>query len=166
MIIVTKTQLEGVLMIKPEVFEDFRGQYIETYNEELYGQQGINVKFIQDDISVSSKHVLRGLHGDEKTWKLVSCLYGTFYFVVANCDKNSPNFGKWQSFTLSDKNRMQVLVPPKYANGHLVLSKSAIFSYKQSENYDRASQFSCKWNDPALNIWWPIKNPILSQRDQ
>ena len=166
MITVTKTQLEGVLMIQPDVFEDFRGQYIETYNEELYQQHEINVKFIQDDISVSSQHVLRGLHGDEKTWKLVSCLYGTFYFVVVNCDKNSPDFGKWQSFTLSDKNRLQILVPPKHANGHLVLSKSAIFSYKQSENYDRASQFSYKWNDPAFNIWWPIKNPILSQRDQ
>jgi len=166
MITVTKTQLEGVLMIQPDVFEDFRGQYIETYNEALYQQHEINVKFIQDDISVSSQHVLRGLHGDEKTWKLVSCLYGTFYFVVVNCDKNSPDFGKWQSFTLSDKNRLQVLVPPKHANGHLVLSESAIFSYKQSENYDRASQFSYKWNDPAFNIWWPIKNPILSQRDQ
>ena len=166
MITVTKTQLEGVLMIQPEVFEDFRGQYVETYNEELYKQNGINVKFIQDDISVSSKNVLRGLHGDEKTWKLVSCLHGTFYFVVVNCDKNSPDFGKWQSFTLSEKNRLQVLVPPKFGNGHLVLSESAIFSYKQSENYDRASQFSYKWNDPALNIWWPIKNPILSQRDQ
>ena len=166
MITVTKTQLEGVLMIQPDVFEDFRGQYIETYNEELYQQHEINVKFIQDDISVSSQHVLRGLHGDEKTWKLVSCLYGTFYFVVVNVDKNSPDFGKWQSFTLSDKNRLQILVPPKHANGHLVLSKSAIFSYKQSENYDRASQFSYKWNDPAFNIWWPIKNPILSQRDQ
>ena len=166
MITVTKTQLEGVLMIQPDVFEDFRGQYIETYNEALYQQHEINVKFIQDDISVSSQHVLRGLHGDEKTWKLVSCLYGTFYFVVVNVDKNSPDFGKWQSFTLSDKNRLQILVPPKHANGHLVLSKSAIFSYKQSENYDRASQFSYKWNDPAFNIWWPIKNPILSQRDQ
>jgi len=166
MITVTKTQLEGVLMIQPDVFEDFRGQYIETYNEALYQQHEINVKFIQDDISVSSQHVLRGLHGDEKTWKLVSCLYGTFYFVVVNVDKNSPDFGKWQSFTLSDKNRLQILVPPKHANGHLVLSKSAIFSYKQSENYDRASQFSYKWNDPVFNIWWPIKNPILSQRDQ
>ena len=166
MITVTKTQLEGVLMIQPDVFEDFRGQYIETYNEALYQQHEINVKFIQDDISVSSQHVLRGLHGDEKTWKLVSCLYGTFYFVVVNVDKNSPDFGKWQSFTLSDKNRLQILVPPKHANGHLVLSKSAIFSYKQSENYDRASQFSYKWNDPVFSIWWPIKNPILSQRDQ
>lgn len=166
MITVTKTQLEGVLMIQPEIFEDFRGQYVETYNEELYAKNGIWVRFVQDDISTSSKHVLRGLHGDEKTWKLVSCLYGTFYFVVVNCDKASPDFGKWQSFLLSDKNRLQVLVPPKYGNGHLVLSESAIFSYKQSQYYDRASQFSYRWNDPALNVWWPIKHPILSQRDE
>lgn len=166
MITVTKTQLEGVLLVKPEIFEDFRGQYIETYNEELYTKNSITVKFIQDDISTSSKHMLRGLHGDEKTWKLVSCLYGKFYFVVVNCDKNSGDFGKWQSFILSDANRLQVLVPPKYGNGHLVLSESAIFSYKQSEYYDRASQFSYKWNDPSLKIWWPVKNPILSQRDE
>lgn len=166
MITVTKTQLEGVLMIKPEVFEDFRGQYVETYNEELYVKNGISVKFIQDDISVSSKNVLRGLHGDEKTWKLVSCLYGKFYFVVVNCDKTSKDFGKWQSFLLSAENRIQILVPPKHGNGHLVLSDLAIFNYKQSENYDGASQFSYKWNDPAFNVWWPIKNPILSQRDQ
>jgi len=166
MITVTKTQLEGVLMIKPEIFEDFRGQYIETYNEELYSQHGIHTKFIQDDISVSTKNVLRGLHSDEKTWKLVSCLYGKIYFVVANCDKNSKDFGKWQSFLLSAENRLQILIPPRHGNGHLVLSDSAIFHYKQSTNYERESQFTHKWNDPALNIWWPIKNPILSQRDQ
>jgi dTDP-4-dehydrorhamnose 3,5-epimerase len=166
MITVTKTQLEGVLLIKPDIFEDFRGQYIETYNEELYQKSGIPIKFVQDDISISSKHVLRGLHGDEKTWKLVSCLSGTFYLVVVNCDTTSSDFGKWQSFLLSETNRLQVLIPPKHGNGHLVLSESAIFHYKQSEYYDRAGQFSYKWNDPRLNIWWPIKNPILSRRDE
>lgn len=166
MITITKTQLEGVLIIKPEIFEDFRGQYIETYNEELYVKNGITVKFIQDDISVSTKNVLRGIHGDEKTWKLVSCLYGTFYLVVVNCDKNSKDFGKWQGFTLSDKNRLQVLVPPNHGNGHVILSDSAIFHYKQSTNYDHASQFAYTWNDPTLKIWWPIKNPIVSQRDE
>ena len=165
MIKVLKTQLNGVLLIKPDVFEDFRGQYVETYNEELYRKNGIDIKFIQDDISVSTKNVLRGIHGDNETWKLISCLYGKFYFVVVNCDSNSKDFGKWQSFVLSDRNRLQVLIPPKYGNAHLVLSDMTIFHYKQSNYYNPSKQFTHKWNDPKFNIWWPIKNPIVSQRD-
>ena len=166
MIKVSKTNLDKVLLIKPDIFEDFRGQYIETYNEDFYRENGINIKFIQDDISVSTKNVLRGIHGDSETWKLVSCLYGKFYFVVVNCDVDSENFGKWQSFTLSDTNRLQVLVPPKYGNAHLILSEKAIFHYKQSTNYEPEKQFTYKWDDPRFKIWWPIRNPILSQRDE
>jgi dTDP-4-dehydrorhamnose 3,5-epimerase len=83
-----------------------------------------------------------------------------------NCDDKSENFGKWQSFTLSDVNRLQVLVPPKYGNGHLVLSDVTIFHYKQSTYYNHETQFTYKWDDPKFNIRWPIKNPILSQRDE
>jgi dTDP-4-dehydrorhamnose 3,5-epimerase len=164
---VSKTELDGVLLLKPPtIFEDFRGTYVETYNEKLYTEAGINVKFVQDDISVSSRHVLRGIHGDSQTWKLISCLYGKFYLVVVNWDKTSSQFGRWQSFVLSDANRLQVLVPPKFGNGHLVLSEIAIFHYKQSTYYNRASQFTLLWNDPRLGIWWPIRNPILSRRDE
>jgi dTDP-4-dehydrorhamnose 3,5-epimerase len=166
MIEVSKTDLNGVFLIKPGIFEDHRGEYIETYNEELYKKQGINVKFVQDDISVSTRNVLRGIHGDDQTWKLISCLYGRFYLVVVNCDTESKDFGKWQSFVLSDRNRLQVLVPPKYGNAHLVLNDMSIFHYKQSTYYDRSKQFTYKWNDPELNIWWPTENPILSQRDK
>ncbi len=166
MIEVSKTNLEGVLLIRPFVFEDHRGEYVETYNEQLYKDNGIDVKFVQDDISVSSRNVLRGIHGDDQTWKLVSCLYGKFYLVVVNCDKQSKDFGKWQAFVLSDKNRLQVLVPPRHGNAHLALSSMTIFHYKQSTYYDRASQFTYKWDDRQLNIWWPIKNPILSERDE
>jgi len=163
---VHETNLKGVLQIKLDVFEDFRGEYVETYNEALYREHGINVKFIQDDISVSSRHVLRGIHGDSSTWKLISCLHGKFYLLVVNADSHSEDFGKWQSFVLSDRNRMQVLVPPAYGNAHLVLSETAIFHYKQSTYYDRSKQFTYRWNDPKFNIWWPIDNPILSQRDR
>ena len=166
MLDVTTTKLDGVLLIKPPtVFEDFRGTYVETYNKELYNEAGIDIDFIQDDISVSSKHVLRGLHGDDITWKLVSCLYGEFYLVVINWDKESPQFKQWESFTLSDKNRLQVLIPAKFGNGHIVLSETAIFHYKQNTYYDRSRQFTILWNDPELNIQWPIENPILSERD-
>jgi len=158
---VSKTKLDGVLLIKPPtVFEDFRGDYVATYNEKLYTEAGISIKFVQDDISTSSKHVLRGIHGDNETWKLISCLYGKFYLVVVNYGTR-----QWESFVLSDRNKLQVLVPPGYGNGHLVLSDKAIFHYKQSSYYNRAGQFTIPWNDSKFNIWWPIKNPIVSRRD-
>ena len=163
---VEKTALDGVLLIKLDIFEDFRGEYIETYNEEMYKKNGIEINFVQDDISVSMKNVLRGIHGDSETYKLISCLYGKFYLVVVNNDSESKDFGKWLSFTLSDVNRYQVLVPPKHGNGHFILSDKAIFHYKQNTYYNPKGQFTCKWDDSRLNIWWPTKNPILSQRDE
>ena len=166
MLEVSKTKLDGVLLIKPStIFEDFRGAYIETYNEKLYLEAGINIKFIQDDISVSFKNVLRGIHGDDVTWKLVSCLYGEFYLVVVNWDKESYQFRQWESFTLSEENRLQVLIPARFGNGHVVLSDLAIFHYKQNTYYDRSRQFTIMWNDSELNIEWPVDNPITSKRD-
>ena len=161
------TTLDSVRLIKPPtIFEDFRGHYVETYNERLYREAGIDQHFIQDDISVSRRHVLRGIHGDDKTWKLISCLQGSFYMVVVNNDPQSSQYRKWTSFTLSDTNRLQVLVPPKFGNGHVAMSEQAIFHYKQTTDYDRSGQFTLIWNDPALNIWWPVQDPIVSVRDQ
>lgn len=163
---VQKTALDGVLLIEPPTnFEDFRGEYVELYNRDLYHRAGITTDFIQDDISVSSRHVLRGLHGDAETAKLVSCLYGKFYLVVVNNDAASPQYRQWTSFTLSDKNRLQVFIPPKFGNGHLVMSDWAMFHYKQNSYYNRAGQFTLLWNDPALKLWWPIANPIVTRRD-
>ena len=163
---VEKTKLNDVLRISLDVFKDHRGYYIETYNEDQYRENGINVPFIQDDISVSYKHVLRGIHGDQKTWKLISCLEGSFLLVVVNNDENSPQFKQWDTFTLLGEDNYQILVPPKFGNGHLVLSKKAIFHYKQSTNYNPEGQFTLLWNDPELDISWPIQNPILSKRDE
>ena len=164
---VSDTQLKGVKLITPPtIFEDFRGSYVELFNSELYKRHGVTQSFIQDDISTSSKDVLRGIHGDQTTWKLVSCLHGSFYIVVINNDVESAEYKQWQGFTLSATNRIQVLIPPKFGNGHVVLSDKAIFHYKQTSDYDRASQFTIIWNDPDYGIWWPIKNPILSQRDE
>jgi dTDP-4-dehydrorhamnose 3,5-epimerase len=164
---VSKTHLDGVLLITPPtVFEDFRGNYVELYNEKLYLQAGVSQGFVQDDISTSSRHVLRGIHGDQETWKLVSCLYGKFYLVVVNWDAASPQYRQWEAFTLVGHHPQQVLIPPKFGNGHVVLSKKAIFHYKQTSYYNRAGQFTILWNDSSLNIWWPVKNPILSRRDE
>jgi dTDP-4-dehydrorhamnose 3,5-epimerase len=163
---VEKTNLEGVLLVKLDAFEDHRGSYLEIYNESLYHDHGIDTKFIQDDISISSQNVLRGIHGDAETWKLISCLQGKFYLMVVNCDEQSGDFGKWQAFTLSETNRHQVLVPPRFGNGHLVLSDRAIFHYKQSTYYNPKGQFTYTWDDPRFDFWWPVKNPILSRRDE
>ena len=164
--LVEKTKLAGVVLIKPDVFEDFRGQYIETYNREVYQKSGIDVEFKQDDISISSRHVLRGIHGDSETWKLISCHVGSFYLMVVNNDPASSQYRQWQGFTLSEANHHQVLVPPKFGNGHLVMSDRAIFHYKQNTYYNPSGQFTILWNDPNYSMWWPINNPILSRRDE
>ncbi len=166
MIEVCKAELEGVLLIKPTFFEDYRGEYLELYNEKLYKSKGIDIDFVEDDVSIATRGVIKGIHGDSTTWKLISCLHGKFFLAVINYDQGSKGFGKWQSFVLSEVNKHQVLVPPKYGNGHLCVSEKSIFHYKQSAYYDHTKQFSIKWNDPRFNILWPIKDPILSERDK
>ena len=164
---VKQSKLDKVLIIKPPtIFEDFRGFYVELYNRDLYQKNGVNVDFVQDDFSISTKHVLRGIHGDRVTYKLISCLLGKIYLVIVNNIEDSPQFRSWESFTLSEENHFQVLVPPGFGVAHLVLSECAIFHYKQSTYYHRESQFTLRWNDPALDIWWPVKQPILSRRDE
>mgnify|MGYP001480856817 FL=1 len=166
MIHIHKTKLEKVLLIRMENHEDHRGEYVETYNEKLYKDKGIEIDFVQDDYSLSLKHVLRGLHGDDKTWKLISCPYGKFYLVVVDLEEASPTYKQWEAFVLSNRNKKQVLIPPNHANGHLILSDMAIFQYKQSEYYDPKIQFSYRWDDLKFGISWPVKNPILSKRDE
>jgi len=163
---VEKTSLDQVLVIHPPAsFEDFRGKYFETYNKKAYNQIGIHQEFIQDDFSYSRQNVLRGIHGDSQTWKLVSCVSGSIYLIVVNNDVTSKQFKKWQSFTLSENSCMQILIPPKFGNGHLVMSPTAIFHYKQTTNYEDQMQFTIKFNDPNFNFWWPAKYPITSVRD-
>ncbi len=159
------TKLEGVKIVQLDEFEDHRGTFVELFNEKEYQKLGIDTRFIQDDISTSRRNVLRGLHGDDGTCKLISCLFGEIYYLVVNNDPESAQYRQWISFTLSDRNRKQVFIPPKFGNGHLVMSEVAVFHYKQSAYYNPTGQFTIKWNDPDYNFWWPVKDPILSQRD-
>jgi dTDP-4-dehydrorhamnose 3,5-epimerase len=156
----------GLAIIQPDIFYDYRGEYVETWNVENYKVFG-DIEFKQDDISTSVKHTLRGLHGDDKTWKLVSCIYGSLLQVVVDMRESSDTYLEYDMFSINDKNRNQILIPPGFANGHLVMSDFGIFNYKQSTLYTGAStQFTVKWNDPKLNIPWPIDNPLLSSRDK
>lgn len=172
MVSVEKTNLKNVLVFRHFVFEDHRGTYEELYNkcdytEIIKHETGFDLDFMEDNIAKSSKHVLRGFHGDDRTWKLVTCLKGKFYIVVLNYDETSENFGKWQSFVPSAENYMQVLIPPKYGHAYVVMSDEAIFHYKQSCVYQgMTQQFTVRHDDPRFNVWWPVKNPILSIRDE
>lgn len=150
---------------KNVAFIDHRGFYWTSWKKKSIER----IKFKHDKFSLSKKHVLRGLHGDSKTWKLVSCPYGEFLLVVVNCIKKSKNYLKYKSWKLSHKNGIQILIPPNFANGHLCLSNKCLFHYKLSYKgsyLDTDKQFSLRWNDPKIKIKWPIKKPILSNRDK
>jgi dTDP-4-dehydrorhamnose 3,5-epimerase len=156
--------LPEVKIYQPDSFEDYRG---ELYT--LFKQEEHELVFNHDKVSVSRQNVLRGMHGDSKSWKLITCLSGVVYLVVIDNRPESSNYLKWDSIVLSETNRKQVLVPPMFANGHLVLSSQATFFYKWSylgDYPDVKDQFTLKWNDPKINIHWPIDNPILSNRDK
>jgi len=153
-------------MFFPEIFRDHRGKYIETFNEKAYHKYQLP-HFVQDDVSVSRKNVLRGLHGDHKTYKLIQCLHGKIMLAVADIRIDSPTYKQWETFILDDETHQQVLVPKGFVNGHLCLSDTCIFSYKQSTYYEgQGAQISIKWNDPSFEIEWPEGiQPILSERD-
>ena len=165
MIKVESTNNLSLLLVRPEIHEDYRGTFVETFNAGDYRANGIEVEFVRDAMSTSSKNVLRGIHYDNKTWKLIQCKSGEIYFVVVDMRDESPSYLKWESFVLSEYNRHQVLVPPRFGNGHLVLSERCIFHYKMSEYYDPASEKLLRWDDPRVNIHWPIEKPILSEKD-
>ncbi len=166
MIEVCQTTLPGVLQIERSVFEDHRGTYGEIYRKQEYFDAGITQDWVEQCSSCSKKNVLRGLHGDPKTWKMICCTAGELYLVVLDYREESETFGQWEAFTLTPENKLQILIPPRFANGHLILSDRATFHYNQSEYYtDGKNQFSVRWNDPRFNISWPVTNPILSKRD-
>ena len=126
-------------------------------------------EYNHDKVSTSRKHVIRGIHGDLKSTKLVTCLYGELYFVVVDNREDSPTYMQWDSIILDDRTRYQVLIPPGVGNGFCVLSHKSVFHYKWSykgEYPDVDDQFTIQWNDPKININWPIDQPILSNRDK
>ena len=158
-------KLKEVKIIKSTTFKDFRGEIWTKWEKKFFK----NTKFNLSKYTTSKKNVLRGFHGDKKSWKLVSCIKGEVLNVVVDYRKSSKNYLKFTSFILNDKNKLSLLIPPKFLNSWLCLSKDCIYSYDYSfkGNYnDVKNQISVKWDDVKINFNWPIKKPILSFRDR
>ena len=164
---VNKAPLDGVLIIEPKVFKDPRGVFYEVYSARIYEKHGIPSHFVQDNHSVSEKGVLRGLHYQINPGqaKLVRVTQGEVFDVVLDIRKKSPTYGKWWSLHLSEANKLQLYVPVGFAHGFCVLSESVEFLYKCSDYYSPENERGIMWNDPDLSIDWPIKNPIISEKD-
>ena len=162
-------------IIKPSLNHEYRGTIGTIYHSDYYDRllpsnlQADGLEFKHDRYSRSQKGVLRGLHYDDKTWKLISCLHGKIYLVVLDLRPKQPNYGKWESFIIGPETGIQVLIPPMFANGHCVLEDNSVFYYKQAykgEYNDVENQGTIAWNDKKFKIDWPIDNPILSKRDK
>lgn len=164
---VIRTTLKDCVIIEPKVFGDERGFFLETFQTERYVDAGINLPFVQDNHSRSSKGVLRGLHFQKSKpqGKLVRVVRGEVYDVAVDIRQDSPTFGQWEAVILSEENKTQFWVPPGFAHGFVVLSETADFEYKCTDYYDPSDEGSLLWNDPDLNIPWPIDNPKLSEKD-
>jgi dTDP-4-dehydrorhamnose 3,5-epimerase len=165
---VWKTLIEGVFLIEPKVFGDTRGFFFESYTKKKYGLTGIDVDFVQDNHSKSSQGVLRGLHYQisKPQDKLVRVTQGMVFDVAVDIRKNSPTFGHWVGFILSEQNMLQLFVPKGFAHGFCVLSEKAEFLYKCSDYYFPEDEGGIIWDDPDLNVNWPIKDPRLSEKDK
>lgn len=166
---VVKTKLHDCVIVEPKVFGDERGFFLETFQAERYAAlAGINLLFVQDNHSRSSKAVLRGLHYQKTKpqGKLVRVVRGEVYDVAVDIRHDSPTFGQWEGIILSEENKRQFWVPPGFAHGFLVLSATADFEYKCTDYYDPTDEGSILWSDSDLNIPWPISNPLLSAKDE
>ena len=164
---VIETVLPGVLIIEPKVFGDHRGFFLETFQVERYRQAGIDLPFVQDNQSRSQRGVLRGLHFQRTRpqGKLVSVSRGAVYDVAVDIDPESPTCGQFVGVELNDENHRQLWVPPGYAHGFCVLSEVADFQYKCTDLYFPEDEGGLIWNDPDVNIPWPISEPQLSAKD-
>jgi len=165
---VIETNIRGCVIIDPKVFGDERGFFLETFHAARYAESaGINLPFVQDNHSRSSKRVLRGLHFQKTKpqGKLVRVVRGEIYDVAVDIRANSKTFGKWEAVILSEQNKLQFWVPPGFAHGFVVLSDIADFEYKCTDFYDSTDEGSILWSDPDLGIQWPVQNPIVSAKD-
>ena len=165
---VSKCKLDGILLIEPKLYSDDRGFFLESFEQKKYQDLGVTEEFIQDNHSRSQKNVLRGLHFTKKTpqAQIVTVIRGKIFDVVVDIRKNSPTFGQWFGTELSSEGTRQIYMPHGFAHGFCVLSECADLHYKVSQRYDSTDDGGLIWNDDQIKIDWPIKNPIVSLKDQ
>jgi len=165
---IIETNLKGLLVIKPKVFEDERGYFFESYNYQLFKQAGLDFNFVQDNQSLSHTGVLRGLHfqnNPNAQGKLVRVISGSVFDVAVDIRKKSPTYGQWFGLELTEQNKWMMYIPEGFAHGFATLQDFTVFSYKCTNFYNKASEDCIFWNDSDLAINWPIENPILSDKD-
>lgn len=166
---IIKTSIEGLLIIKPDVFKDERGYFFESYNKERFLKHGLDMTFVQDNESKSGKGVLRGLHFQKPPYaqgKLVRVVKGSVLDVAVDIREGSPTYGKWKATVLSEENKEMFWIPEGFAHGFVTLEENTVFTYKCTNVYNKESEGSLRWNDPDINIDWNIDNPILSEKDK
>jgi dTDP-4-dehydrorhamnose 3,5-epimerase len=162
-----ETEVQGLVLLEPEVHGDARGFLVETFRADAWRELGVDLEFVQDNHSRSGANTLRGLHFQAgKQAKLVRCLRGRIFDVAVDLRRDSPTYRQWEGHELDDEAHRQLLVPAGFAHGFCVLSEVADVAYKLSAYYDPAAEGSIAWNDPELAIDWPISDPILSERDR
>ncbi len=159
--------LAGLKLIRPRIFPDPRGYFLETYQQQRFKNEDLSVRFVQDNLSFSKRGVLRGLHYQYPTWqgKLVFAVQGEIFDVAVDIRRDSPTFGKWYGVVLNDRTHEQLYVPPGFAHGFCVLSETARVMYKCTDFYAPGEEHTLVWNDPAVGIDWPVKDPILADKD-
>ena len=166
---IIKTKIQDLLIVKPDVFEDERGYFFESFSKEKFKALGLDLDFVQDNESKSQKNVLRGLHFQKPPYaqgKLVRVVKGAVLDVAVDLRKDSATYGQWEIVELSEENKLMYWVPPGFAHGFLTLRDETVFTYKCTNVYNKESEGSLLWNDPTLNIdWGSIKDLILSEKD-
>jgi len=165
---IIKTPLEGLLVIKPKIFGDDRGYFFESWSKKSFTEVGLDLDFVQDNQSLSSKGVLRGLHFQNPPYaqgKLVRVIKGAVLDISVDIRKDSPTYGQYFSVELSEKNKTIVWIPPGFAHGFVALKDNTIFSYKCTGVYNKESEEALLWNDKDLNINWEINDPLVSEKD-
>lgn len=166
---IEETGIKDLLIIKAKVFFDDRGYFLETYNKSVYEEKGLNFEFLQDNLSMSNKNVLRGLHLQDPPYeqgKLVRVLKGAVYDVVVDIRKQSPTYGTHFKVELNQDNNLALWIPAGFAHGFVSLVDGTLFQYKCTNVYNKASERAILWNDPQLGIDWGVENPIISEKDQ
>jgi dTDP-4-dehydrorhamnose 3,5-epimerase len=165
---VTHCDIAGLLIIEPKVFGDARGFFMETWHEQRYREAGLDMRFVQDNLSLSRRGTLRGLHfqNPRSQGKLVSVIEGEVFDVAVDLRRSSPTFGRWHGVNLSAQNRLQFFVPPGFAHGFAVLSETALFAYKCTELYSPKDEMTLLWEDSDVGVQWPVSEPALSEKDK